>query len=154
MRALRRSYPSSYGMAHRWPDNMRRTFVMRLRTPVRGIGMLTSAVVVMSLAAAGPSAAEPNAGGSARVANNTLVIFGTRGNDAVVVTQSADPNQLLVDIGGDNTFDQFDRSTFTAIDVVLGDGDDSFQESPGVVSDEKLTVQAGAGDDQIQTGDG
>jgi hypothetical protein len=116
--------------------------------------MVTAAVVVMSLASAGPAGAELNAVASARVANNTLIIFGTRGDDVVLVTQSADTNQLLVDVNGDNTFEQFDRSTFTAVDVVLGDGNDVFQEAPGIVSDEKLTIQAGAGDDQLLTGDG
>jgi Ca2+-binding RTX toxin-like protein len=129
---------------------------MKVHQPglARAFGMATSAVVVVGLATAGQAGAcmKTPAKASAFVANNTLVITGTRGDDTVVVSQGADPNQLLVDVGGGAVV--FDRSTFTAIDVDLGDGNDTFHEGSGIVSDEKLTVRGGRGDDVIETGDG
>jgi hemolysin type calcium-binding protein len=110
--------------------------------------------VVASLATASSASACPKTQGpaSASVANNTLVITGTQGDDAVVISQGADTNQLLVDLGLGAT--AFDRSTFNAVDVDLGDGNNEFHEGSGIVSDEKLTVRGGDDDDVIETGDG
>jgi Ca2+-binding RTX toxin-like protein len=143
------------------PARERRSKAMRVRNHAlaKAAGVAASFVVAGSLATATATApagaatryasARP---ASARVSNNTLLIEGTAGDDTVSVTQGADPNQLLVDTG---TGPQaFDRGTFNAVQVDLGDGNDSFEESSGIVSDEQLTVHGGPGDDKILTGDG
>jgi hypothetical protein len=122
----------------------------------RAAGVAASAVLIASLGGARPVTAEPNddapaTTASAHVANNTLLITGTNGADSVLIGQAGDPNQLVVNVNGTST--AFDRATFDAIDVNLGDGDDGFRESPGIVSDERLTVSGGRGNDSIETGD-
>jgi len=122
----------------------------------RAVGVAASAVLVASFAGARSAAADAHDAAqvttaSAQVANNTLVITGTPGADSVLVSQAGDPNQLVTTVNGTTT--TFDRSTFSAIAVNLGDGDDAFQENSGIVSDEKLIVNAGAGNDTVVTGD-
>jgi hypothetical protein len=122
----------------------------------RAVGVAASAVLVVSLASARSAAAEPGndapgATASAHVANNTLLIRGTSGDDTVVVSQSGDVNQLVVSANG--VANAFDRSTFDTVEVNLGNGDDVFRESSGIVSDERVTVDAGPGNDNIVTGD-
>src|SRR5262249_45896354 len=112
----------------------------------RAAGVAAAAVLIASLAGARSAAAEPSddapvTTASTHVANNTLLIFGTNSDDSVLVGQAGDPNQLVVNVNGTST--TFDRATFDAIDVNLGDGDDGFRETAGIVSDERVTVNAG-----------
>ncbi len=121
-----------------------------------GIGALVaSAALGVSFGGTSTAYAAPKAQPilSASVANNTLKITGSNGPDNISVTGTADPNALVVDLGN-GTQRTFDRTTFDAISVFLGDGNDQFTEAPGVFADETLTVDAGSGDDHIVTGDG
>jgi hypothetical protein len=108
------------------------------------------------VAAARPAGASPSAGAS--VTNGRLNVVGTSGNDQITLALAAgDPNTLQVDFGSSGPGVQsFDRSTFTAISVFLGSGDDQFSilQTNGAFADEALTVHGGSGDDTITTGDG
>jgi hypothetical protein len=123
----------------------------------RPLGLVAAAALAVGLtttgaALAAPAGATPNAG-SATIANNTLVITGSNGPDAV--TLSADATQAQVAFGNDpaNTF-HFNLTDFNAISVSLGNGDDQFTEVPTVLTDKPLTVDGGNGNDIIKTGDG
>ena len=122
-----------------------------------GIGaMVASAALGVSFGGASTAYAAPNTPSTptAAVANNTLTITGTSGRDEITLAGSNDdPNALDVDLGN-GTRQRFDRTTFTAIFVSLGDGDDAFTEAPGVFADEALIVDAGRGDDTVFAGDG
>ena len=64
---------------------------------------------------------------------------------------------LQVDVGDDGTADfSFDRSTFTAIDVEAGGGDDQVRidQSGGAFTDEAVTINGGGGNDTLLGGDG
>jgi len=123
----------------------------------RPLGLVAAAALAVGLtttgaALAAPAGATPNAG-SATIANNTLVITGSNGPDAV--TLSADATQAQVAFGNDpaNAF-HFNLTDFNAISVSLGNGDDQFTEVPTVLTDKPLTVDGGNGNDIIKTGDG
>src|SRR3954454_19896976 len=131
----------------------------------RHLARAATAAAALTLATAGTAAATPSAkpmrtgsdlgasSVSASVANNTLTILGTDGPDQITVgLASGDPNSLIVDTGNGDT-QTFDRLTFTAISVFLGDGNDTFTETRGF-ADDALVVDGGNGDDTIVTGDG
>jgi hypothetical protein len=122
--------------------------------PVGLVAAAALAVGFMSTAPAlvAPAGAAPHVG-SATIADNTLVITGSNGPDAV--TLSADATQAEVAFGTDpaNTF-RFNLTDFNAISVSLGNGDDQFTEAPTVLANKALTVDAGNGNDIINTGDG
>jgi Ca2+-binding RTX toxin-like protein len=130
---------------------------------IRSIGsrrLGLAATVAFGATMAGPaisSASGPNAG-SASVENGTLTVTGTNGNDAVALRLAVgDPNTLQIDVGDDGSVEnRFDRSTFTAIVVELGSGNDRFRvdQTGGTFTDEQLTVEAGAGNDTVIGGDG
>jgi hypothetical protein len=137
---------------------------------------LLRAAVAVGVAAAGSAALYASPAGAAKidspalptatVANNTLTIVGTPGDDNINVSLDPnDPNQLLVNLTSDGANQvAFDRSTFTAITVFLRDGDDSFSEGNATITgslvgsaptpDEQLTVFGGEGNDRISGGDG
>ncbi len=89
------------------------------------------------------------------MANDTLTITGTNGPDNIAITlATGDPNTLNVDLDNNGSVDQhFDRTTFSAIAVFLNGSDDRFAVM-GTSPDELLTVDAGAGADNITTGSG
>jgi hypothetical protein len=122
-----------------------------------GIGALVaSAALGVSFGGTSTAYGAPKAPASpsAVVANNTLTITGTNGPDQIAIAGSNDdPNALDIDLGN-GTRERFDRTTFNAISVFLGSGDDQFTEPAGVFADETLTVDAGSGNDHIVTGDG
>lgn len=123
----------------------------------RPLGLAATVAVVVSIATAGAAAATPPAGSSS-VANGALTVIGTPGADQLALRLApGEPNTLQVDFGDDGSADQsFDRSTFSRIDVLLGNGDDEFRidQANGLFLDEALTVDAGRGDDDVSTGDG
>jgi Ca2+-binding RTX toxin-like protein len=94
---------------------------------------------------------------SAAVDNQTLTIKGSDGGDTIVLRlRAGDPNTLEVDDGGDGTADYaFDRSTFTAIDVEGGAGDDVLRidHSNGVFTDTEATTLSGGDGNDTLTGD-
>ena len=64
---------------------------------------------------------------------------------------------LDVDVGDDGTIDfRFDRSTFGAIDVQGGAGDDEIRvdETQGAFTDDLITLDGGPGDDTLTGGSG
>ena len=131
----------------------------RLRS--RRVGLIATAALGLTLATSAPaSAAErPDAAtASATVSDGTLTVLGTNASDRLALRLAAgQPNVLQVDFGDDGTADQsFDRSTFTAINVYLGNGDDEFRvdQVNGAFADEALTVDGGNGNDSLEGGDG
>jgi hypothetical protein len=115
-------------------------------TAALGFGLVAAAPALASPAAASPSA-------SASVANDTLTITGTNGNDVIAVRLAAgEPNTLLVDFGDDGTAEgTFDRTTFSRISVFLRAGDDEFRDDDvnGAFMDEAVSVYGGSGDDKL-----
>src|SRR5436309_2299052 len=68
-----------------------------------------------------------------QVQGGTLQISGDAASDKLGLQVSpVDPNVLQVDVGEDGTTDfSFDRTTFTAIDVEAGGGDDEVRIGSG-----------------------
>lgn len=101
-------------------------------------------------------AADPALGAyKAKLDAGTLTITGDAANDVFVLyPQPGSPSLLQLDVGGDGTADAtFDRSTFTAIDVKGGGGDDELRiAASGAVLDEAVTLNGGAGNDTIVGG--
>jgi hypothetical protein len=94
----------------------------------------------------------------ATVANGTLTVTGTPESEAIALRLKAgSPNTLQVDVGDDGTAEfEFDRTTFTQVQVLGGDGNDKLtvDQANGAFADEALTLDGGNGDDTILGGDG
>jgi len=133
--------------------------VGRARPRALRIGVATGAsfLAICGFAADQTLAGEP-ASVTARVHFGTLQITGTTGPDTVVLRlEPGQPNTLDVDVGDDGTVDfRFDRSTFGAIDVQGGAGDDQVRidESQGAFTDDVVTLEGGPGDDTLTGGSG
>jgi hypothetical protein len=114
----------------------------------RQLGLVATLGLAAILASAGPARASNAA--SATIVGRTLNVNGSSGPDDIVLSVgSADPSTLLVDIGNDGTIDQqFDRTTFDAINVSLGAGNDRFSAA-GVPMAQTSTIDGGSGDDTI-----
>src|SRR3954454_17567963 len=122
----------------------------------RQLGLAASVALALGLVSFAPGAvAHADASpASASVANNTLVIVGTDGPDAVQIRSGVDPDILSVDLG-DGSVPSFDEATFGTIVVDLGDGNDTFSVSAaGPFSDKALFVDGGGGDDTLGGSDG
>jgi Ca2+-binding RTX toxin-like protein len=95
---------------------------------------------------------------SAQVRAGTLQITGNSASDNLSLRlRGGDPNTLELDVGSDGSADfSFDRSTFTAIDVAAGGGDDTVRidQSGGTFTDEAVTLDGGNGDDTLIGGSG
>jgi hypothetical protein len=95
---------------------------------------------------------------AANVQGRTLHIDGNGASDKLALRLAPGaPNMLQVDVGEDGTADfGFDRSTFTAIDVEGGGGDDEIRidESGGALTDDAVTLNGGAGADTLIGGSG
>jgi hypothetical protein len=115
------------------------------------------AVVGTLVSAAFGLASEPaQAAYSARVVAGTLELTGNGASDKLALRLGS-PTTLVADVGADGTADfSFDRSTFTAIDVQAGGGDDEVRidQSGGALTDEAVTMNGGAGDDTLIGGAG
>jgi Ca2+-binding RTX toxin-like protein len=126
---------------------------MAFHAPRRG----RRALVLTALTAAslvGVSTGTALASYSAKVTNGTLQITGSNASDTLVLTTS--PTQIVGDVGGDGTTDfSFDLSSFNALNVSAGGGDDTvrFVSGGGTLSGDTVTIDGGAGDDTLQGGD-
>jgi Ca2+-binding RTX toxin-like protein len=112
-----------------------------------GAGVLAGACAIGLL---GFAAAPADAAYKAQVQSGTLQITGDAASDKLALnTSPTDPNTLVVDVGEDGTTDfAFNRSTFTAIDVEAGGGNDEVRLDPSFDLG-NVTVNGGAGDDTI-----
>jgi hypothetical protein len=122
----------------------------------RNLGLAAAATLTAGLVATGPAALALPATASASVADHTLTITGTSGDDAISLAfaaGAADP--VVVDLGNGSSR-SFDRSTFDHVAVFLGAGDDRFRTQSGGTpgSDAPLTVDGGNGRDLIVGGAG
>ena len=111
-----------------------------------------AASIAVPVAAAAPTA-------RAEVTGGTLTITGSQAPDRIALRLSAtDANQLQVDIGDDGSADAtFDLSTFRAIAVAAGNGDDSVRidQVNGIFTTTKATrIDGGNGDDTLIGGSG
>jgi Ca2+-binding RTX toxin-like protein len=111
--------------------------------------------VAAALATAGPAAAAPN---SAFVAQDTLIVKGSRNNDRIALRlEAGQPGILQVDFGDDGTAERsFDRATFSRINIFAGRGHDSVRidQVNGAFADEAVTMYGGRGNDTLDGGDG
>lgn len=121
-------------------------------TGTRQLGLAAAALLALGLIAAAPAASAADTP-SASVANGTLTISGTGGDDNTTLGLASDPTQLLVDFGNGAAAHSFDRGTFTNISAFLGRGDDTFavNNTNGAVTI-PMTVDGGAGDNTITGG--
>jgi Ca2+-binding RTX toxin-like protein len=111
-----------------------------------------ASVTAISLTVASPAIAAP----SASVANDTLTVTGTNGNDQIAL-RLAPGNPGILQVVFDGAVDgSFNRATFSKIVVLLRNGDDRFDidQSNGAFPDEQVTVNGGNGDDILNGGDG
>jgi hypothetical protein len=98
-----------------------------------------SAVATPAMAATAPTAT---------LANGTVTVTGTAGQDQIGITVGA--NQLAVDFGQDGTTDaHFPMSAVQRISVLGGAGDDGVNVSGTGVGSIPIVVSAGGGDDGI-----
>jgi len=115
--------------------------------------IVASATAMLSFGAA-PALASYTAG----VQGATLQIKGNGAGDKLALRLSpTDPNTLQVDVGDDGAADfAFDRSTFTAIDVQAGGGNDEVRvdDTFGSFANDALTVDGGGDNDTLIGGDG
>jgi hypothetical protein len=117
------------------PERLRRCFAA---------GALADACLAALLGAAADQA---RADYSAKVTSGTLQITGDRASDKLALQQT--PSTVVADVGEDGTTDfTFDRSTFTAMAVSAGGGDDEVRV--GNAADPlPLTMDGGSGDDTL-----
>jgi Ca2+-binding RTX toxin-like protein len=113
--------------------------------------ILLIALAVAAVAAGFGIAAHPaSAAYTARVQSGTLKITGDNASDKLGLF--ADATTLTLDVGEDGTTDfTFDRSTFTAVDVQAGGGDDEVRIT-GSLAGDTVSINGGAGDDTLLGG--
>jgi hypothetical protein len=121
----------------------------------RGVAASGVAGVAVVLLAPMQAATADPAASTASVSNGTLVITGTSHADTIQIGLGADTTTLVVDLGAGTTPTAFSRTTFNAVSVTLGSGDDTFSVSAahGDVT-EPLTIDGGNGNDAITGGAG
>jgi hypothetical protein len=120
------------------------------------IGRRSLAACALGLALLGVTASQASASYSAQVRGSTLEVEGNRDSDALTLVLTA-PTTLGLDVGDDGTIDfSFDRTTFSAVHVDGGAGDDSITVSRngGSFADEAVTLDGGSGDDRLIGSDG
>ena len=112
-------------------------------------------LIVGSLAATSATAQTPP---GALIADGTLTVNGSNEADAIVLRlASGAPGTLEVDLDDDGVAEfALDRSTFTRISVLAGNGDDQIRidQVNGSFADEAITVAGGNGGDGFTGGDG
>jgi RTX calcium-binding nonapeptide repeat (4 copies) len=128
---------------------------MMLIRAVRGARSRWRALVLAASVAGafGVVASPALAAYQAQVSGGTLEINGNGASDKLgLALDPANPGILQLDVGEDGTVDfAFDRSTFGAIDVKAGAGNDEVRVANGVGD---VTIDGGAGSDTLIGGDG
>jgi Ca2+-binding RTX toxin-like protein len=123
----------------------------RVLTLVALSGMLLAAALSLGTGVA-------QAAYTAHVRAGTLEVDGNAASDKLSLRLAPGaPNTLQLDVGDDGTADfSFDRTTFTAIAVDAGRGDDEVRidQSGGSFTDEAITLNGGDGDDRMIGGSG
>jgi Ca2+-binding RTX toxin-like protein len=112
--------------------------------------LVVSAIVAATL---GLGADQAAAAYTAKVENGTLSLRGNGASDTLALhVRVGEPDVLEADVGFDGTIDfSFDRSTFTAVDVLAAGGDDTVRilsQSNGF-PDEVTTIDGGSGADTL-----
>src|SRR5436305_5351020 len=120
--------------------------IERRRQPLWAVALAGACLAGLFTFAADPA----QAAYKAQVQGGTLQIIGDAASDKLGLQVSpADPNVLQVDVGEDGTTDfSFDRTTFTAIDVEAGGGDDEVRIGSGTGLG-NVTIDGGAGNDTL-----
>lgn len=118
----------------------------------RSLGLAAAATLAVGFTGFAPADASP-AGAAVTVADGTLQIAGTNGDDRVVV-DFTDADSVGVQLDG--VRESIARSAFRTISVSLRSGADRFSVSSGgsALTDTPLVVEGGAGDDNITGGAG
>jgi Ca2+-binding RTX toxin-like protein len=117
-----------------------------------GIRSRVLATGALAAAALGFTVAQATAAATAQVENGKLTITGTNGADDITLLGLG--GILEVDVNGDGIGDfSFDRSTFTAIDVLAKGGDDKVVNRAQIF-DEVTTIDGGSGHDTLTGGPG
>jgi hypothetical protein len=109
----------------------------------RAAGAIAGALLAAALATT-PAFANT----TAQVQNGTLQITGDKAGDFVGIF--SDQNQVVIDLGEDGSADfTFDRSTFTAVNVNAGAGDDEVRFVGLPLTDKTVTADGGSGNDTL-----
>jgi hypothetical protein len=139
------------------PHSRTTTNGARART-TRAARARRSALALGAVATALLAADTAQADYSAKVQADTLTLTGDAASDRLVLQLAPGaPGTLQADVGADGTAEfSFDRSTFTAIDVAAGRGDDEVRvgNQLGAFADELVTIDGGSGDDILRGGIG
>jgi Ca2+-binding RTX toxin-like protein len=118
-----------------------------LDPPLRRALALAAAAGACLVAALGITTSQASAAYSARIQGGTLVLTGDGASDSLVLTP-APPNTLFVTLNGATT-DSFDTSTFSALEVQAGGGDDEVRMLNGDLGLQSITFNGGNGDDRL-----
>jgi len=129
-----------------------RIHALRDRRRVLTAGVATGACLVALL---GFTADPALASYRAQVTGGTLQITGDGESDALAIQlDPTNPTFLDLDVGEDGTVDfTFDTTTFSAINVAAGGGNDEVRVGNGLAS-KALTIDGGPGNDTLIGGDG
>ena len=122
------------------------------------IGRRSLAVTAVGVALLGLTASQASASYSARVQGANLQVDGDNASDALTLVQDPTvPNSVVLDVGDDGTIDfRFDRTTFTALDVDAGGGDDkiTISRNGGPFGALPIHLAGGSGNDTLIGSDG
>jgi Ca2+-binding RTX toxin-like protein len=118
-----------------------------LDPPLRRALALAAAAGACLVAALGITTSQASAAYTARIQGGTLVLSGDGASDSLIL-QPAPPNTLFVSLNG-ATFNSFDTSTFSALEVQAGGGDDEVRMFNGDLGLQSITFNGGNGDDRL-----
>src|SRR5262249_2353748 len=122
----------------------------RVGRRVLTVGAAAGSILAATLTFA---ATEANAAYTAQVKAGVLQIRGDGGNDKLALAPT--PTQLILDVGEDGTADfTFDRTAFTSVSVLAGDGDDEVRVLNAATPIDNVTIDGGAGNDTLLGGNG
>ena len=115
--------------------------------------MIAAAFTVVLL---GAGASDASAAYSAKVVGTSLQVNGDGASDSLVLElETPESDTLVLEVGGNRDL-RFDRTTFTAVVVDAGAGDDriAVSRANGPFLDEQLSLDGGSGDDVVAGSDG